>query len=176
MPQSHCWFRRSPVVYAYIQKNWVIRGSSNGMKYENPLQKPQLETSCIIYWLFCLVIKMSQNDIKKFCQVVYQPCLPRDSAWWRHQMETLSALLAICGNSPVPGEFPAQRPVTRSFDVFFHLRLNKRLSKQSWGWWFETPASWLWRHCNAMRCGIHHTNRWRTQFPSNLWYKPHLSR
>ena len=44
-------------------------------------------------------------------------------------METFSALLAICaGNSPVPGEFPAQRPVTRSFDVFFDLRLNKRLS------------------------------------------------
>ena len=46
-------------------------------------------------------------------------------------METFSALLAICaGNSPVPGEFPAQRPVTRSFDVFFDLRLN--MSKQSW--------------------------------------------
>ena len=44
----------------------------------------------------------------------------------------LSALLAICvGNSPVTGEFSAQRPVTRSFDVFFHLRLNERLSKQS---------------------------------------------
>ena len=39
--------------------------------------------------------------------------------WWRHQMETCSALVAICaGNSPVSGEFPAQRPVTRSFDVF----------------------------------------------------------
>ena len=47
-------------------------------------------------------------------------------------MEKFSALLAICaGNSPVPGEFPAQRPVTRSFGVFFDLRLNKRLSKQS---------------------------------------------
>ena len=53
-------------------------------------------------------------------------------AWWRHQMETFSALLALCvGNSPVTGEFPSQRPVTRSFDVFFALRLNKRLSKQS---------------------------------------------
>ena len=53
-------------------------------------------------------------------------------SWWRHQMETFSALLAICtGNSPVPGEFPAQRPVTRSFDVFFDLRLHKRLSKRS---------------------------------------------
>ena len=47
-------------------------------------------------------------------------------------METFSALLAICAeNSPVVGEFPAQRPVTRSFDVFFDLRLNNRLSKQS---------------------------------------------
>ena len=28
-------------------------------------------------------------------------------SWWRHQMETFSALLALCaGNSPVPGEFP----------------------------------------------------------------------
>ena len=57
-------------------------------------------------------------------------------SWWRRQMETFSALLAICaGNSPVTGEFrefPAQRPVTRSFDVFFDLRLNKWLSKQSW--------------------------------------------
>ena len=38
------------------------------------------------------------------------------------------------GNSPVTGEFPSQRLVTRSFGVFFDLRLNKRLSKQSWGW------------------------------------------
>ena len=51
--------------------------------------------------------------------------------WWRHQMETFSALLAFCaGNSPVTGEFPAQRPVPRSFDVFFDLRLNQKLSKQ----------------------------------------------
>ena len=54
----------------------------------------------------------------------------------------------LCGNSPVPGEFPTQRPVTRSFDVYFDLRPNKRLSKQSWGWWFETLSWSLWRHCN----------------------------
>ena len=70
-------------------------------------------------------------------------------SWWRHQMEAFSALLAICaGNSPVPGEFPTQRPVTRSFDVYFDLRPNKRLSKQSWGWWFETQSRPLWRHRN----------------------------
>ena len=61
-----------------------------------------------------------------------------------------SALLAFCtGNSPVTGEFPAQRPVTRSFYVFFDLRPNERLSKQWWGWWFETPLCPLWRQCNA---------------------------
>ena len=62
--------------------------------------------------------------------------------WWRHEMETFSALLAICvGNPPVPSEFPARRPVTRSFDVFFDMRLYQLLSKQSWGWWFETATA-----------------------------------
>ena len=54
----------------------------------------------------------------------------------------------LCGEFTGPGEFPAQRPVTRSFGVSFDLRLNKRLSKQSWGWWFETPTGLLWRHRN----------------------------
>ena len=73
-------------------------------------------------------------------------------SWWRHQMETFSALLAICaGNSPVPGEFPAQKPVTRSFDGFFDLHPNKRLSKQWWGWWFETLSWPLWRHRNVKK-------------------------
>ena len=50
--------------------------------------------------------------------------------WWRHQMETISALLALCDyNSPVTGEFPTQRPVTRSFGVSFDLCLNKLLSR-----------------------------------------------
>ena len=54
-------------------------------------------------------------------------------------MEIFSALLAIwAGFSPVTVEFPAQRPVTQSFDVFFDLHQNKRLSKQSRGWWFDT--------------------------------------
>ena len=53
------------------------------------------------------------------------------------------------GNSPVTGEFPAQKPVMRSFDVFFDLHPNKRLSKQWWGWWFETPWRSFWRHCNG---------------------------
>ena len=66
-----------------------------------------------------------------------------DRAWWRHQMETI-----------FPRNWPFVRgihrgPVTRSFDVYFDLRPNTRLSKQSWGWWFETPSRPLWRHRNG---------------------------
>ena len=62
-----------------------------------------------------------------------------------------SALLALCaGNSPVTGEFPSQRPVTRSIGVFSDLRLNKRLSKQSGHRWSETPSCSLWHHSNII--------------------------
>ena len=62
-----------------------------------------------------------------------------------------SALLALCaGNSPVTREFPTQKPVTQSFDVFFDVCLNKRLSKQSRGWWLEMPSLSLWGHCNEI--------------------------
>ena len=71
---------------------------------------------------------------------------------WRHQTETFYALLVLCaGSSPVTDEFPSQRPVIRIFDVFFDLRLNKRLSKQSWRWWFKTPSRSFWRHCNVLQ-------------------------
>ena len=83
--------------------------------------------------------------------------------WWGHQMESFSALVTLCaGNSPVTGEFPSQRPVPRSFDVFFDLCLKKkRLSKQkSWGWWFETPSCSLWRHCNDFQVYSTGTGTW----------------
>ena len=105
--------------------------------------------------------------------------------WWRHQMETFSALLFICaGNSPLPCKFPTQRPVTRSFDVFFDLRSNKRLSKQWRGWWFETQSCPLWRHRNEgsneqhASVGAHQTshylNRWMyvllTHITRSRWF------
>ena len=55
----------------------------------------------------------------------------------------------LCGEFTGHRWIPRTKPVTRSFDVFFDLSLNKRLSKQSWGWWFETPLCALWRHCNG---------------------------
>ena len=55
----------------------------------------------------------------------------------------------LCGEFTGLRWIPPQRPVTRSFDVFFDLCPNKQLSKHSWGWWFETPSGSLWRHSNG---------------------------
>ena len=86
-------------------------------------------------------------------EITWEHILPHSDytcPWWRHQKETVFALLALCaGNSPVTGEFPAQRSVTRSFDAFFALHLNRQLSRQWRRWWFETLPRSPWRHCNA---------------------------
>ena len=94
---------------------------------------------------------ISRSDIlSTSCSVTITVRTPQVS-WWSHQMETFSVLVALCaGNPPGPGEFPTQRPVTQNFDVFFDLCLNKRLNKQSWGWWFESPSCSLWHHYNAI--------------------------
>ena len=90
--------------------------------------------------IICLI--KPQNDI-----VINETCstLHDDVFKWKH----FPRYWPFAGNSPVTGEFRAQRPVTRSVDVFFDLRLNKHLSKQSWSWWFETPSCLLSRHCDV---------------------------
>ena len=120
--------------------------------------------------------------------------------WWRQQMETLSALLALCaGNSLVTGErcdmafiepmhrnkpnityllvtgeFPSQRPVTRSYDVFFDLHLNTWLNKQSRHWWFGMPSCSLWQHCNESIKSQHCSSimwgneSWHIAFPAGI--------
>ena len=98
----------------------------------------QVINSHSIYWLFNIGISFNCLTTRMLL------------IWWRRQMETFSALLVLCAAiSPVTGAFPSQRPVTRSFDVFFDLRLNKQFSKQSWRRWFETQSCSLWRHCNT---------------------------
>ena len=72
----------------------------------------------------------------------------REIGGWRHDNEPVRASCHVSIRQS-PSCVMSQRPVTRSFDVFFDLRLNKRLSKQSWGWWFETLPCPLWRHCNV---------------------------
>ena len=67
---------------------------------------------------------------------------------------------------------PSQRPVTRSFDVFFDMRMNKRFSKQSRRRWFETPS--LWHQCNVIiiRIGISIKTNFNGHF--NGTWKPKL--
>ena len=83
-------------------------------------------------------------------------CGPIHSSSANLQLQLKSLIMMTSSNGDIfrvtghlCGEFPAQRPVTRSFGVFFDLRLNKRLSKQSWGWWFEALSRPLWRQCNV---------------------------
>ena len=72
----------------------------------------------------------------------------------------------LCGKFTGSRWIPAQRPVTRSFDVFFDLRLNKRFSKQQWGCWFETLLRPLWRYRNAsvQPVSIISSIRWHVRF------------
>ena len=122
----------------------VTQGYSLGFKLFISQAQYELRVSTGLRGLRCWTMQQkSYRWISQCCRRV---------SWWRHQMETL---LAVCAwNSPIPGEFPAQRPVTRCFDVFFDLRLNKLLSKQSWGWWFETLSRPLWRYCNEQHWGF----------------------
>ena len=111
------------------------------MKYKGCLQHNLYYLSCITWFFHKMYILINTVHLSTYITF----------PWRRHQMETFSALLAICaGNSPVPGEFPTQRQVTQSFDVFFDVCPNKRLTKHSWGWWVETPSPSLWRHCHAI--------------------------
>ena len=86
--------------------------------------------------------------------VIYAGNLASEQHWYTQYMMASSngnifgVTGHLCGEFTGPGEFPAQRPVTRSFDVFFVLHPNKRLSKQSWNWWFRMPSRPLWRHRN----------------------------
>ena len=129
-------------VYTYIRAYYIHKG----------LLFACMATACLfpyVYWgrwTHDIYIRHGVTPHSSKCVLLqcqwYDP-----ESWWRHQMETFSALLAIrAGNSPVPGEFPAQRPVTRSFDVFFDLRP----SKQWLGWWFETLSRPLWRDSNVI--------------------------
>ena len=77
--------------------------------------------------------------------------------WWR--------VLQYDDDEPLPGGFPSQRPVTRSFDVFFDLRQIKRLSIQSPSWLFETPSNPSWRHCNVFQCI---QQWWQIETPSSV--------
>ena len=124
--------------------------------------KQQSAHICITYFItelwnnsFSLMILSFQINNRQFASTTLRSVKPalwfNTCPWWRHQMEDIFRVTGhLCGEFTGTGDFPAQRPMTRSFDGFFDLRLHKRLSKHSWGWWFETPSCPLWRHCHVI--------------------------
>ena len=113
-----------------------------GLETDGTLTKGrQCEKRSMLWWFPAYLTGLSINSIIHDTRLLH-------IAWWRHQLEIFSALLAIYEGTPqVTGAFPSQRPVMRSFDVFFDV---SQLSSYRW---FETPWGSLWRHCNG--CCIH---------------------
>ena len=158
-------------VYSFRLNSWPL-GFAN-LRTNIWLLYPVLSRKICFFWKLFIHVKVYLNPLYQYVRAwmrnitpstgtsenYYLTMLPLRAwsrwhvlSWWRHQMKTFSALLDLCaGNSPVPGEFPAQRPLRRSFDVFFEMRLDKRLCKQSRGWWFDTLSRRLWRHSIVRR-------------------------
>ena len=117
--------------------------TGNHLKRKQP--RPLFTKKTPSYWYRDSIINMRRSPDHLLGFIIGIPIV----VTWCHQTETFSTLLGLWeGNSPVNGEFPSKRPVTRSFDVFFDLCLNKRLSKPSRHRSFETPSRSLWRHRN----------------------------
>ena len=94
----------------------------------------------------------------------YLQCFANDAtvvSWYLPNMMTLSNGNIFRVTDLLCGEFPTQSPVTRRFNVFFDLRLNKRLSKQSKDCWFQTPSYPLWRHSNEFVAAAWPRVRWK---------------
>ena len=89
---------------------------------------------------------LAKRNFKKICLSPYAPLMMTSSNGNIFRV-TDHLCGEFTGSRWIPG--PTQRPVTRSIDFYFDLRRDKRLSKQSWGWWFETLSHPLWRHRNG---------------------------
>ena len=149
------------IIYPYPKLQRCDRWSLGMDKWFHPILYNGWSFISILEWSLVAVTKDDSDhfDTAWSANIKKQPLLTeKGEHWWfityfcmmTSSNGTIFRVTGhLCGESPVPGEFPAQRPVTRSFDVFYDLRLNKRLSKQLWGWWFETPSRQLWRHCNG---------------------------
>ena len=124
----------------YMFSQWETPLQSNVVCHWLPIIRMTLPISCVVS---CLPIMWNHLT----SAIVF----PQN--WWNMMASSNGNIVRVighwAGNSPVTGEFPAQRPVPWSFCVFFVLRLNKRLCKQSRCRWFETPSRPLWRHCNV---------------------------
>ena len=112
-------------VMGHLQGELLRKQNSHEKSYADiPLK---VSTSVPIQFVPCIMHTVTHDDVIKW---KHFPC------YWPF----------VRGNHRSPVN---SLPVTRSFNVFFDLRLNKPLSKQSRGWWLETLSRSLWRRCNA---------------------------
>ena len=118
----------------YVRLNMVLSNQSIGQSFETARRSCDVSVKA----KFTKYYEISGDHVDHFEMVSNLQSVILH--WWTKGLMmtssngNISALLALCaGNSPVTDEFPAQMPVMRSFNVFFDLRLNKRLSKQWWG-------------------------------------------
>ena len=110
----------------------------------------------------CTHINCAHGLILIACLVLSRSTWSNDlcSSWSLHMMTSSNGNIfrvtgPLCGDFTGDRWIPLTRPVTRSFDIFFDLHLKKLLSKQSWGWWLETPSRLLWRHCSDLDWGYY---------------------
>ena len=111
---------------------------------------------CVTF-IMLLALNWANHFSRECCSKLYWPVhysfqhFHDDVIKWKHFSRSWPFVRGIHRSRWIP-----QRPVTRSFDVFFDLRLNKRLSKQPWSWWFEKPSWLLWRQCNDYKGQAQH--------------------
>ena len=124
-----------------------------------------------IFFILCIFLHKPCNRNRQLLIKFELSCDYIEIKWYQLSMKVEHIMMTssngnifrvtgpMCGEFTGPGEFLIQRPVLRSFDIFFDLRLNRRLSKQPWGWWFEIPSWSLWRLCNVLKPDCSGTTR-----------------
>ena len=130
----------------FEKQNKKNAGESRVYRWECSVQRHYMANHCFVSWQYTgpksrLLRRPTSWGIMRLKRLNHD-----DVIKW----EYFACYWVLCeGNPPATAGFLSQRPVTQSLDVFYNLRLNKRLSKQSRCWWFETSSRPLWRHCNS---------------------------
>ena len=127
-------------------------------------------TSSLTGWTQCAVYRVYPMEYAGLYCALYwcgyyrllRICVMHSSTMTSSNGKIVRGIGPSWGNPPATGGFPSQPPVMWSYDIFFDLHLNKRLSKQSRRRWFETSLRSLWRHCNVHIHQINFTDTAKT--------------
>ena len=139
---------RNLIIHTVTEHN-MTDGYDNEIVTGSPVEHVAwLQLLGLLSWYLCTSVK-SLHPKYEICPTFEWLAMTK-SMWASSFMMTSSNRNIFRVTGPLCGEFIGHRwiprTVTRSFDIFFDQRLNKRLSKSSLGWWFETPLRPLWRH------------------------------